>query len=98
MHLPQLVDTNPDQKRPFEALSDKVHKSILINFLSFFVEDSPVSTRDVVDIAQELDFFLLDSDELEEEFGSKDWISHAVYLFNRQINYHSVVSLEEYFS
>jgi len=65
---------------------------------SFYVEESPVTTMDVVDVAEEFDLFLADSDILKQKFGSKDWISHVVYLFTKLINFHSSISLKEYFS
>ena len=66
--------------------------------MSFFVEEPPVDTMDVVGVAEEIDLLLVDSDVLQQTFGSKDWISHAVYLFTKLINFHSSISLKEYFS
>ena len=66
--------------------------------LSVFVEEPPVNNEDVVSVAQELDLLVVDSEDLREIFGSKDWISHAVFLFNKQMNFHSSISLKEYFS
>ncbi len=66
--------------------------------LSIYVEDSPVNTMDVIFVVEQLDWLLVTRDELQQEFGTKAWISHAVYLFNTQINFHSTISLKEYFS
>ena len=66
--------------------------------LSFFASELSVNTKDVRSVAEEFGLFAMDSDELQEEFGSKDFISHAVFLFNKQMNFHSSISLKEYFS
>ena len=66
--------------------------------LSFFASELSVNTKDVRSVAEEFGLFAMDSDELQEEFGSKDLISHAVFLFSKQMNFHSSISLKEYFS
>ena len=68
-----------------------------LSVLSVFVEEPPVRNEDVVGVAQVLNLLAVDSDDLREVFGSKDWISHAVFLFNKQINFHGSLSLKEYF-
>ena len=71
---------------------------IFFSVLSFFAEEPSVNTKDVRSVAEEFGLFAMDSEELQEEFGSKDLISHAVFLFNKQMNFHSSISLKEYFS
>ena len=73
-------------------------KCVDLYVMSFFVEEPPVATMDVVAVAEEIDLLLVDSDMLQQKFGSRDWISHAVYLFTKLINFHSSISLKEYFS
>ena len=61
-------------------------------------EDISVNTMDVADFVEDLKLLTIDSDQLRQEFGSKDWISEAVHLFNEQLDFQRSISPEEYFS
>ena len=69
-----------------------------LTVLSMAVETFSVNPMDVVAVAEELNLLTVNGDDLQEEFGSKNWISDAVHLFNKQIGYDRSLSLKEYFS
>ena len=62
------------------------------------VEASSINIMDVVVVAKELNLLKINTDQLENEFGSKFWVSYVVRLFSEQINFDKSLSLKEYFS
>ena len=62
------------------------------------MEDNPFETKNVADVVEELGLLTLGKNELQEKFGAKDWISDAVFLFNKLMNVRGSISLEEYLS
>jgi len=62
------------------------------------VEASSINFMDVVVVAKALNLLKINTDQLENEFGSKFWVSYVVRLFSEQINFDKSLSLKEYFS